>query len=77
MLIKILDSEDGQFYFDIVGNNHSEIIATSETYTTKDKCMQTARLFNMNTFEIGDFTTRKKPVQTAAKNPVKEIKKVI
>jgi uncharacterized protein YegP (UPF0339 family) len=34
---EIKPSKDGQFYFVLVAPNN-EVIATSETYTTKDNC---------------------------------------
>ena len=60
MLIKILNSSDKEYYFKVVANN-GETIAVSETYTTKEKCVQTARTLHLVELEIGDFCTKQKP----------------
>ena len=43
-MIKIKRSADNQYYFTVHGRN-GEVIATSETYTKKDKARATAKLF--------------------------------
>lgn len=60
-LIKILDSADGQFFSKIIADN-GEPLFTSETYTRKEKCLQTASIVaGLTGWEIGDFTKKKKP----------------
>lgn len=41
MKIKIKESKDNQFYFVIIASN-GETLATSEMYTTKQSCKETA-----------------------------------
>jgi hypothetical protein len=48
-------SESNEYYFTIIGHN-GEPIATSEMYSSKQKCQQTMRLFNDE--KILEFTCR-------------------
>lgn len=57
-MIKILDSENGDFYFDIVTAD-GKVAATSRYFDTKEKAFRAARAINSIPHDIGDFTTRK------------------
>lgn len=56
MRFEIRQSQDEQFYFNLIARNH-EVIATSETYTRKENAFKTANLIaNEEIFEIIDMT---------------------
>lgn len=58
-MVKIKKSDDGQFYFVVVGKN-GEVMVTSQMYTRKDTCRESGRalikLIKENEIEVGDFS---------------------
>lgn len=53
MYAQVKQAQDGQWYFVIKGDNN-EVIATGETYTTKEDAIRGTEQFNLSHVDVHD-----------------------